>query len=89
MSVLIVVGEDLTQPIPLLEEHVTVACVGLEDRIGDKYQSLRDRGGVVFTGGMDPVLYLAKHGLTFELVIDGRYGSVKYNAYKGIDHIPD
>lgn len=89
MSVLVIVEDNPAIAIPVFEEHVVVACVGLEDRVGDKYQPLRERGDVIFTNGMEPLYFLANRGLHFDLVIDGRYNDVYIDDYKGIDSIPD
>lgn len=89
MSVLLIADENETVAIPAFEEHVTVACRGLEGRIGDKFQHLRERGDVIFTGGMEPRYYFAKRGIHFDLIIDGGKEIVRLNTYKGIDHIPD
>ena len=88
-NVLLILSEDTPIAIPVFDEHVTVACMGIEGRVGDRYQPLRDRGDVIFTDGIEPRYYFAKHDIHFELIIDGRNGDVLLDSYKGLDSIPD
>lgn len=72
MSVLLILEPSDAMAIPTYEEGVTMACMGILGRVGDAYQPYRDMGNVIFTGGMEPALYLTRQGIKFTTIIDGR-----------------
>lgn len=98
MTTLVILTDESPMNLPVtLEEHldrssdeVIYACIGIEDRHGDKYQHIRDHfKNVVFTGGMEPLYYFAKHNIYPKVVIDSRILGIYVDEYSGIDHIPD